>query len=112
MKTTYHLLLILALPLLTPTLSKANGPHEGPGDHGSVERERMERARHEKAPEERYLRERHSSGSIPRAEGQSGPRAPLDGGISLLLAAGIGLGVKKAAQRKKALKEKKTDVAG
>ena len=30
-----------------------------------------------------------------------GPTAPIDGGISLLLAAGIGLGMKKMADRKK-----------
>ena len=32
----------------------------------------------------------------------TGPTAPIDGGISLLLAAGIGLGMKKMANRKNA----------
>lgn len=38
-----------------------------------------------------------------------GPTAPIDGGISLLLAAGIGLGVKKMANRK-ALRQKSAEV--
>ena len=36
----------------------------------------------------------------PAAPGGNGQSAPLDGGLSLLLAAGIGLGVKKASLRK------------
>jgi len=38
--------------------------------------------------------------------GNGGATAPLDGGISLLLAAGIGLGMKKARDRKKAAEQK------
>jgi hypothetical protein len=109
MKTIYRLFLLLALPFLTPTLSKANGI----GDRGTVDHNpgrdreiRMERHRFERAEEAKYLREHYGAGD------QEGPRAPLDGGISLLLAAGIGLGVKKAAQRKKARKENAIDVAG
>lgn len=105
MKTIYRLPLLLTLPFLTPTLSKANGI----GDHspGRDREIRMERAHHERAEEAKYLREHYGAGGD-----QDGPRAPLDGGISLLLAAGIGLGVKKAAQRKKARKENGIDVAG
>ena len=36
----------------------------------------------------------------PSDNGNGGGTAPLDGGISLLLAAGIGLGIKKARARK------------
>jgi hypothetical protein len=42
--------------------------------------------------------------SEPHMPGDPGdPRAPLDGGLSLLLAAGIGLGVKKAFGKKNAV---------
>jgi hypothetical protein len=40
-----------------------------------------------------------------------GARVPLDGGLSILLAAGIGLGVKKVVERNKAGKEEKGDYA-
>jgi hypothetical protein len=43
--------------------------------------------------------------------GGGGARVPLDGGLSILLAAGIGLGVKKVIQRNKAGKEEKGDYA-
>jgi hypothetical protein len=39
----------------------------------------------------------------------TGPTAPIDGGISLLLAAGIGLGVKKMADRNKVRRQKSTE---
>jgi len=111
MKTIYRLSLLLTLPFLTPTLSKANGIGDrNPGRNQQIspgrDREiRMERHRFERAEEAKYLRDRYGAGD------QDGPRAPLDGGISLLLAAGIGLGVKKAAQRRKARKENGIDVA-
>jgi hypothetical protein len=38
--------------------------------------------------------------------GSGGGTAPLDGGISLLLAAGLGLGLKKARERRKASEQK------
>jgi len=40
-----------------------------------------------------------------------GATAPLDGGISLLLAAGIGLGFKKARERKRAIDQKNIENA-
>jgi hypothetical protein len=53
------------------------------------------------------------SASGPSSTGPSsgGPAAPLDGGISLLLAAGIGLGIKKAKDRYKNI-HKQTPNAG
>lgn len=42
--------------------------------------------------------------------GGGGGSAPIDGGISLLLAAGLGLGVKKAVNKNKA-KQKSNDAA-
>lgn len=45
----------------------------------------------------------------PSAPGGSGQSAPLDGGLSLLLAAGIGLGMKKATHMRKASRQKNSD---
>jgi hypothetical protein len=42
----------------------------------------------------------YSGNSNPGSSGSGGTRAPLDGGLSLLLAAGVGLGVKKAFKKK------------
>ena len=47
-----------------------------------------------------------SSGPSSAGPGSGGPAAPIDGGISLLLAAGIGLGVKKARDRYKNIHQK------
>ena len=60
---------------------------------------------------ERHLEDR---GRAPYPGGASGGApaggsAPLDGGISILLAAGIGLGVKKVIDRNKASKQAVTD---
>jgi len=52
-----------------------------------------------------------ASGSA-NAGGNNGGTAPLDGGISLLLAAGIGLGLKKARAARKANQQKSIDIAG
>jgi hypothetical protein len=48
----------------------------------------------------------------PSAGGNNGGTAPLDGGISLLLAAGIGLGMKKARAARKANQQKSIDIGG
>ena len=57
-----------------------------------------------------YAREHSEShGGDHRGDDGNGSRVPLDGGISLLLAAGIGLGVKKAIQRKNAAKIEKNE---
>jgi len=48
---------------------------------------------------------------IGGGDGHGGETAPLDGGISLLLAAGLGLGVKKARERKKAAERKNIENA-
>ncbi|HMH20228.1 MAG TPA: hypothetical protein VK563_00560 [Puia sp.] len=47
-----------------------------------------------------------------RNGGEGGARVPLDGGISILLAAGIGLGMKKMNDKKNAAKIKDSDIAG
>jgi hypothetical protein len=48
----------------------------------------------------------------PHNPGDPGdPRAPLDGGLSLLLAAGIGLGVKKAFRKNKIQPVEETDIS-
>jgi hypothetical protein len=44
--------------------------------------------------------------------GNGGGTAPLDGGISLLLAAGIGLGMKKARAARRANQQKSIDISG
>jgi hypothetical protein len=44
--------------------------------------------------------------------GSGGGTAPLDGGLSLLLAAGIGLGMKKARAARKANQQKSIEIAG
>jgi hypothetical protein len=50
--------------------------------------------------------------SEPHMPGDPGdPRAPLDGGLSLLLAAGIGLGVKKAFRKNKIQPVEETDIS-
>ena len=46
----------------------------------------------------------------PSTPGGSGQNAPLDGGLSLLLAAGIGLGAKKANQMRKAARQQTSDI--
>ena len=46
----------------------------------------------------------------PASPGGPGQSAPLDGGLSLLLAAGIGLGVKKASNLRKASRQKATEI--
>lgn len=56
---------------------------------------------------DRHLEDRGRGGYTGGAGG--GENAPIDGGITLLLAAGIGLGVKKAAARNKASKQAITD---
>lgn len=50
----------------------------------------------------------NSQGNQPNTPG-AGQNAPLDGGLSLLLAAGIGLGVKKAFGKKKATEQDNND---
>jgi hypothetical protein len=48
---------------------------------------------------------------IPPTAPGGGENAPIDGGISLLLAAGIGLGVKKAIGKNKASKQDNNETA-
>ena len=47
----------------------------------------------------------------PPEGGPGGASAPLDGGISLLLAAGIGLGLKKATRKNKSSHEEGTVIS-
>ncbi|HEY4060467.1 MAG TPA: hypothetical protein VGM30_01125 [Puia sp.] len=53
----------------------------------------------------------NNSGNSGNQGSNSGTRAPLDGGLSVLLVAGAGLGVKKAVQRHKARKAAKADIS-
>jgi hypothetical protein len=48
----------------------------------------------------------------PPAAPGGGENAPIDGGLSLLLAAGLGLGVKKAVARRKASKQDNNETIG
>jgi hypothetical protein len=97
MKTVVRALFVafFVLPILSISPSFANN-----GDHG---RGHSDLNDHERGRD-------RANDFVPRQEGDGGS-APLDGGLSLLLAAGIGLGVKKMRDRNRALKEKNIDTA-
>lgn len=60
---------------------------------------------------DRFTRDDDANGSpvaAPNTPG-AGENAPLDGGLSLLLAAGLGLGVKKAFRKNKATEQDNND---
>lgn len=63
--------------------------------------------------ERRYSGQGHRTGPIADdpGSGNGGGQAPLDGGLSLLLAAGLGLGVKKAFRKNPALPNEAKDIS-
>lgn len=94
------------LPILTTSKALANDPH-------------LNNIRHYERRDGKFEADRswdHRLGGFPAApsggNAQGAPSAPLDGGLSLLLAAGIGLGVKKAIERNKASKQPSGELAG
>lgn len=109
---------LVAIPVLTVSKAAANT-----GDEGS-RRQREEQLTKwndrlkfgERDREYRgYYGRRVDDDPTPPAAGNpagrgSGQSAPLDGGLSLLLAAGIGLGVKKAVKMRRDLRKKTTDI--
>jgi len=118
MKTVVHPLLIavLVLPVLSISRAFAGGPgtpppftmHRLAPSQGPY----LERESHAISPvdEDRdridndrmYWHDRDRDPVIDPLPNGGGASAPLDGGISLLLAAGIGLGLKRAMGKKKA----------
>ena len=102
-------LALLVIPILTITQVKANGPSNQHGSNESF----LERVFHDVFGRPGYSGNHRSgpfSNSNPGSSGSSGSggtRAPLDGGLSLLLAAGVGLGVKKAFKKKNPQQEGK-----
>jgi len=105
---------LVAIPVLTVTPAAANNGDEHDG--GKRNKETLtkwnqhlkfgERDRDYRGWHGRSLDDGHT-GPVPGTPIGSGGggSAPLDGGLSLLLAAGIGLGVKKAANRRKAIRQ-------
>jgi hypothetical protein len=114
------------LPVLIPSKASAFG---GPQpNYGFQDRERfrseqtMQRGDRFLDPEQNYLnrfeqfRNRFdnndpSNPQVTPPPPPGGENAPIDGGLSLLLAAGIGLGVKKAVGRNKATKQDNNETA-
>ncbi|HXB90791.1 MAG TPA: hypothetical protein VNU72_00815 [Puia sp.] len=102
---------LVAIPLLTITRAAANN-----GDEGDRKEKQMTKFNeHLKFGERDHDYRGHTGHRFdasptspmhgdPVAPG-GGQSAPLDGGLSLLLAAGIGLGVKKARDKRVALKQ-------
>lgn len=98
-KVIYLLALSLfVLPILSVSTASAND------GHGSTFRDANRSGLHDYD----HHREDRDRGSYPGGAG-GGENAPIDGGITLLLAAGIGLGVKKVVDRNKASKQAITD---
>jgi len=98
-------LALLVIPILTISQVKANGPSNQHGSNESF----FERTFHDLFGRPGYNGNHHSGqysgnsnpgSSGSGSNGSGGTRAPLDGGLSLLLAAGVGLGVKKAFKKK------------
>ena len=99
------LLSLCVLTMFTFSKTFANAPG-APGDphRGGLRYEPYHESRRDfnNWLERRYSAEgRHTSpiADDPGSGGNGGGQAPIDGGLSLLLAAGLGLGVKKAMKR-------------
>ena len=117
----FTLISCLALPVLTVTKAWANNDHGNDHgnrtDHGFWDMHRSGRRDFDHHWEDRF-RSATPAQPIMASPDPIGPSsgggesAPIDGGLSLLLAAGIGLGMKKAHDRNKALKQQATDIAG
>ncbi len=104
---------LLVIPILTISKIQATpgGPRAGQSSLDRMPMGRFEQRESFRNPFDNPFRQIDSHGrgrgmddhgDDHDGQGNDGNRAPLDGGLSLLLAAGIGLGVKKAAQRKNA----------
>ncbi|HEV2483642.1 MAG TPA: hypothetical protein VGS79_28445 [Puia sp.] len=82
-------------------------------DHGRLDAEQTYLRRFELNHGDRFGNSddqgNNSQGNQPNTPG-GGQNAPLDGGLSLLLAAGIGLGMKKAIGKSKASKQANNDI--
>jgi hypothetical protein len=122
----YLVISSFVLPVLIPSSVFAFG---GPTPYGFQDRERyrdVSPGRGHLDAEQVYLRrfESNRGGRFGNDDDQgqnqgnphvtpnnpcSGENAPIDGGLSLLLAAGLGLGVKKAFGRNKASKQENND---
>lgn len=109
---------LVAIPVLTVTQAAAN-----PGDEGGRKENQLTKWNDRLKFGERdhdyrgYYGRRLDDGPTgpvsgdPAAPGPGGGQsAPLDGGLSLLLAAGIGLGVKKAANLRKASRQQNPEI--
>jgi hypothetical protein len=87
---------LFVIPILTVSKASANEGHRS---------DFREANRSGGRDYDRHQEDRGRAGN----SGGGGENAPIDGGITLLLAAGIGLGVKKAVARNKASKQAITD---
>jgi hypothetical protein len=110
MKKVFCLLTLSLFVLSILTVSKASA-NEGP-DRRDARGSRFRDANRSGLRDyDRHLEDRGRAAYPGGASGSApaGGSAPLDGGISILLAAGIGLGVKKVIDRNKAAKQAVTD---
>lgn len=98
MRTIKHLLFITLFATLTLIFSQAKARDRG--------RDRDNDSRQNRNRDDG---DRHDNHDNDNNSGQQGSNVPLDGGITLLLAAGVGYGVKKVIANKK-LKEKHSDI--
>src|SRR5579871_4839165 len=105
MKKAFRLLFLSAvvIPFVTITTASAEGP-QGYSYHQRNEQNFFANFFRDLFGHQAPHRGGSYSGPSSNPYGGSGATAPIDGGISLLLAAGLGLGVKKAVARNKAAK--------
>jgi hypothetical protein len=115
------------LPVLIPLSASAGGPVPAYGfqdreryrdahdnSRGHLDAEQTYLQRYESLRGDRFGRNDDPGAPVvtpPNVPG-GGENAPIDGGLSLLLAAGLGLGVKKAMARNKASKQDNNETAG
>jgi hypothetical protein len=109
MKMDLRLPLLAACVLTVFTFSNALANDPGP-HRGGLRYEPYHESRRDfnNWLERRYSAEgRHASpiADDPGSGGNGGGQAPIDGGLSLLLAAGLGLGIKKAMKKNHALND-------
>ena len=117
----------LVLPVLIPSkVSAFGGPSYGFQDRERLRGQQTSMERGGRIdPEQNYLnrfevlRNRFEGNDpstpppvAPPLTPGGGENAPIDGGLSLLLAAGLGLGVKKAVARRKASKQVNNETIG
>jgi len=116
MKMHLRLPLLAACVLTALTFSNSNAYANDPGPHrGALRYEPYHESRRDfnNWLERRYSAEGHRTSPIADdpGNGNGGGQAPIDGGLSLLLAAGLGLGVKKAMKKKAASLEEAKDIS-